>query len=198
MAQLIYPYTAEISVKPSVVNMSFTVTKRDKDISTAINSHKDLVNQLKDHCLDKRSYRKDSYKQSNLSFRKNTKRETYYIRRDNPDVVISIEKYEKLSQEKRLDYIPQNRELLVDYSVTSYIDISLNNDDTVIEDFTSIMNLCTHYEIICRYEHTILPEERKAPAEKKSSGRDGFSDRSSGTGLHHYLHGMKRFVKCFF
>ena len=159
MAQMVYPCSAEIRVKPSIVNIGFLICKSNEDPKQVINELNKTINLVKDYCTSRPSYRKDSYSQSNINVRQDIHKFDVYVNTEN-NKIIDVTAYLKLSANEQAKYIPQRKEEFLGYIVSTTIEIILNNDDTVIDDFTNIVNMAVENDIKVEYEHNILPEER--------------------------------------
>ena len=71
MATIEYSSTSHIEVKPTIVEMTFSIRVSDDDPNKSITKFNDCVTKLKKRIMKKKSYREDTYKQQNIDFRKN-------------------------------------------------------------------------------------------------------------------------------
>lgn len=154
MAKLVYPCTATKTVKPSIVRLAFTISVDGQDPKAILTSLNNTISMAKDFCTSKKSYRPDSYIQSDISFRENSPSDISF--REN-----SSKEYENLSAEEQHRYKKYSKNVYIDYSVSTNISIILNNNDTVIQDFTDIVNMIIENNMRCYYFHDILEEERQ-------------------------------------
>lgn len=154
-----YKCNASKKVKPSIVKMTFNIRKENIDSKQVVTDLKDTVDELRTLCVTTNSYKYDSYEQQNINFRKNNVKEYYYIN-SKTNKTITVDEYNKLKDVDRVDFEKRYRVKLVSYIASVTINIILNNNNTVVNDFTKIINKCIELAIDCNYEHTITEEER--------------------------------------
>jgi hypothetical protein len=134
-------------VNPSIVKMGFTIKAYDKDVSKAVDSLNTIRKETRKKLYLVDSLIKDSYNQSNI------------------DVVplyknVKSKKMEKGVEKEVIDKVFDK------YMSTSTITFTLNNDDTVVDDFTNILNMAIALETKCDYTFDITDEERGAYIEE--------------------------------
>lgn len=144
---------ASIYVKPNIVDISILVREigqTSKEVTTKINENRQLI---KDYILRKSSYKEDSYHQTGFNIDKRNKRLIYYQNKSGHK--ISSEEYNKLSTSDSYKYKQVVEDQFLYYEASLHITLTLNFNDTVVEDLVSIFNMCTEKDFICRYNHTI-------------------------------------------
>lgn len=161
MAQIIYPCFAEMHVKPSIVIMTLKIFTSGKDAKSVLSELNDKLSLARDFCIAKPSYRENSYSQENISFRENHTTEYFYRHLYLKDTLKTEVEYKNLTANEQQMYARQSRKIFDNYTASTRINITLNNTETVIDDFTSIVNMSTDQSLFCSYEHTILPEQKK-------------------------------------
>lgn len=160
MTKLVYPCKATKTVKPSILRLEFTISENGHNPKAILTSLNNTISMAKDFCTSKKSYRPDSYTQSDISF-KDTSSTEYYYQNVYTNLKKSVKEYENLSAEEQHKYKKYSRKAFIDYSVSTNISIILNNSDTVIQDFTDIVNMAIENNMKCNYLHDILEEERQ-------------------------------------
>ena len=174
MATIEYSSTSHIEVKPTIVEMTFSIRVSDDSPNKSITKFNDCVTKLKKRIMKKKSYREDTYKQQNIDFRKNDIYE-YYYKEITTGKTISTDDYSRLDKESQTTYQYYKRFVGTYYITSSSVSIILNNTESVIKDFTDLINFSIdlnteitaeteniYVKTHCTYNHTILKEEREA------------------------------------
>ena len=152
-------------VKPNIVELSIYISEKDKDAKEVIRKINNKKETTKYYIMDRISYKKDSYKQSTINFRKVTNQEEYYT---DGKHMISRKEYSNLSGQKQQAYTITHKETLLYYEASLNISASLTYEenatnekatvDQVIQDFTNIYNMSIENNYKCRYNQTISKE----------------------------------------
>lgn len=161
MTKITYNKTITKSVKPTIVNLDFYIKTSNKELGKAINALNEIRKICKDFVESKKSYRVDSYKHENINVRKIMKTKIFYVDTLNPSRILSLEQICAVSPEDIKYYKKETEEIFDKYEVSISANAILDNSETVIEDFTDIVNMCLEKEISCTYNHTITKEERQ-------------------------------------
>lgn len=155
---MIYNSVATKEVKPDVVGLMIRLNAKCKTAKEAADKINEDRNLAKTFITGRTSYRADSYHQTDFNLRKQTYRETYYVRKDNNKTEISEEEWKNLSQVNRNEYVRSTREHFLYYEANLSLVAVLNYSDTVVNDLMSIFNMCTEKDFKCDYEHAISDE----------------------------------------
>lgn len=155
---MIYNSVATKEVKPDVVGLMIRLNAKCKTAKEAADKINEDRNLAKTFITNKESYRTDSYHQTDFNLRKQTYRETYYVRKNNDKTEISQEEWNNLSQVNRNEYTRMTREHFLYYEANLSLVSVLNYGDTVVTDLMGIFNMCTEKDFKCDYEHAISDE----------------------------------------
>lgn len=142
MCTMNYVSSASKSVKPTVVNMSFSIYVNDTDVTAAIHKLNDQRKKSRQQIFLKDSLIHDSFEQTNIEV--------------TPQYKI-VETTKEIDGEKKVI-----KESVFDH-YTAYTNFSfqLKNDDTVLDDFTDILNMTIALKTKCDYSFNITDSERK-------------------------------------
>ena len=141
MPTMDYLATATRAVTPSLVKMSFTITKSDPDVNNAVSELHKARKEARRTIFTKESLIKDSYVQT-------------YI-----DVVPKFKTVETKKTEGKEEKIVKDR-VFDCYSASTTLAFNLSNDETVIDDFTDIMNMTIALNSRCSYDFGITETEK--------------------------------------
>jgi hypothetical protein len=136
--QLKYSSKQSISVKPTIVEISLYLKNEGKTSKEALDLLLDGRNKLKELVNTLKTYKADSYKQTNVSVDKLYK----YVNKD------------EFTKEKVFD------KYVASTNITLILSRDEENDDDIIEDFTNIFDFSLKYDYDLRYYHNITEEER--------------------------------------
>lgn len=136
--QLKYSSKQSISVKPTIVEISLYLKNDGKTSKEALDLLLDGRNKLKELVNTLKTYKADSYKQTNVSVDKLYK----YVNKD------------EFTKEKVFDKYVANT------NITLILSRNEDNDEDIIEDFTNIFDFALKYDYDLRYYHNITEEER--------------------------------------
>jgi len=142
MPTMDYLATATRSITPSLVKMSFTITKSDPDVNNAVSELHKARKEARRTIFTKNSLIKDSYVQT-------------YI-----DVVPKFKTVETKKTDGKDEKIVKDK-VFDCYSASTTLAFNLSNDETVIDDFTDIMNMTIALNSRCSYDFGITDDERQ-------------------------------------
>lgn len=142
MPTMDYLATATRAVTPSLVNISFTITKSDPDVNNAVSELHKARKEARRTIFTKDSLIKDSYVQTYIDVVPKFK--TVETKKTNG-------KEEKIVKDKVFDC----------YVASTTISFNLSNNDTIIDDFTDIMNMTIALNCRCNYDFGITESEKQ-------------------------------------
>lgn len=157
MTTIWYTSKATMEIKPTIVELNFSINTESLNPKNAIDTLKKKVNIVKQFCKSKKSYK--SHKQSNIGFYRKTIKE-YYYKNERTGTVYSEKEYKNLNQTDKEFCKRYYRDIQGPYVSYTTIQVILSNDSTVIADFTDIMNMSMQEQLKITYNHTITNDER--------------------------------------
>lgn len=141
MCNMNYEATASKAVNPTIVKMRFTITASDKDVEKAVNTLNETRKKSRKDIFLKDSLIQDSFTQTSISVQPMYKNEEIKVKVDGKEVT----KYNRVFDT---------------YTASTTFSFNLSNTETIIDDFTDILNMGIKLKTKCYYDFDITPEER--------------------------------------
>ena len=167
MAKMKYEKTITKLVKPSVVNLHITIMREGKDAIKVLSDLNNIRELCKDFIISKKSYKENSYKQFNVNFMKLYKNKTVYKNKNKASDLLSEDEYKNLKiqeltikEKKSIIYEKMDIKVFDKYEASIVVTAALNNSDTVIDDFTNIINMAIDKKLTCTYDYNITDNEQ--------------------------------------
>lgn len=142
MPTMDYLTTATRAVTPSLVKISFTITKCDPDVNNAVSELHKSRKEARRNVFSKDSLIKDSYVQTYINVTPRFK---------TVETKKTDKSGEKIIKDKVFDC----------YAASTTISFNLSNNDTIIDDFTDIMNMTIALNSRCDYDFGITEAEKQ-------------------------------------
>ena len=139
MSTMNYKSKSEMYVKPTIVKINFTICETDKDVKVAVSKLRDAISKSKKTIMLKNSLKSGSFEQTQISV---------------------IKKYKTVNTIGP-DNKTTTREQIFDcYAASTIFSFILENGDTIVDDFTDILNMTIELQTKCNYVFDITNEER--------------------------------------
>lgn len=165
MTKMKYTKTVTKTVHPTIVKLNLIITCEDKNASSAIDKLNDTITTCKCLITKKSSYEKYSYKQTNLKFRKCYKKKIIYVNKKIKSNILTKDEYDiAVENDSSVSKVYEKTEVSVfdKYEASTQLSAVLIYNDTVIQDFTDIMNMAIDKKINFTYDHNITDTEKNA------------------------------------
>ena len=140
MPTMNYSSTAYKEVNPSIIKMTFSIRATDEDANESIKKLSALRKQCRMEIFSKDSLIHESYKQKQISVDKLYKTVSTKVKDGDTEKLVSNRVFDK-------------------FRSSTILEFTLKNEDTVIDDFTDILNLAVELEQDCKYYFDITSEE---------------------------------------
>ena len=160
MATITYTSNASTAIKPTVINVNFTLYSEYKEIKPLMKTMNSERNRLKNFILNKASYIEDSYTQTTITISKLEHTRYVYIDKSNPLNMLNENEYFKLSVDLQSQYTRQTITEFDGYSSQIRVSAKLRKSDTLVKDFSSLASMCVNRNIYFRYDCNISKEEK--------------------------------------
>ena len=139
MSTMNYKSKSDMYVKPTIVKINFTICETDKDVKVAVSKLRDAISKSKKTIMLKNSLKSGSFEQTQISV---------------------IKKYKTVNTIGP-DNKTTTREQIFDcYAASTIFSFILENSDTIVDDFTDILNMTIELQTKCNYVFDITNEER--------------------------------------
>lgn len=141
MCTMNYEASATKAVNPSIVKMSFTIASKNEEVAKAIEELSALRKKSRKDIFLKESLIHESFSQSNIEVRPLYK---------------TVETEEKVG-----DKVTKVKSTVFDtYEAMTTFNFNLSNADTIIDDFTDILNMAIDLKTKCYYDFDITADEK--------------------------------------
>ena len=149
---LLIQSTAEKEVKPNIIEFSIDITEKGQEAEEVIKSINSKREFVKYYIMDRSSYKKDSYKQTNINFKKIVDKQIYYT---NGTQIVSQQEYSIMTGQIQQTFTKKIKEQFLYYEASLNISATLEYGETIVNDTVNIYNMAIEHDFRCRYNHYI-------------------------------------------
>lgn len=162
MTEMTMTSSKTINVKPSILELTICIKQLDEKQKKAADMTLESLSSIKDIITEKQSYQKNSWQQTSVTFKRNTYQYIYYENSNNNKDIISQETFNSAPATVQHQYNKKYKTKLLNYSAIIFVSCILDNTDTIVNDFTDILNMISSKEqFSITYKHTLTNEEYK-------------------------------------
>ena len=146
MTKMLYNSSAIQEVKPTIINMVIGIDVHDNDVASAVKTLANIRKSCRDLIYSKKSCNLSTYKQTEIT-------------------VSEQFEYNQIERPRNGQTVTQTIKVKNGYNAATALTFTLLNEDTVVEDFTNIINIpltinTDNIKVKCRYDFDITKEER--------------------------------------
>ena len=147
MTKMLYNSSATQEVKPTIIKMVIGIDVHDNDVASAVKTLSNIRKSCRDLIYSKKSCNLSTYKQTEIT----VSEQFEYKQIERPD--------------RKGTTVTQTLKVKNGYNAATALTFTLLNEDTVVEDFTNIINIpltinTDNIKVKCQYDFDITKEER--------------------------------------
>ena len=146
MTKMLYNSSATQEVKPTIIKMVIGIDVHDNEVASAVKTLSNIRKSCRDLIYSKKSCNLSTYKQT--------------------EIMVSEQfEYNQIERPRNGQTVTQTIKVKNGYNAATALTFTLLNEDTVVEDFTNIINIpltinTDNIKVKCQYDFDITKEER--------------------------------------
>ena len=149
MTKMLYNSSATQEVKPTIIKMVIGIDVHDNEVASAVKTLSNIRKSCRDLIYSKKSCNLSTYKQTEIT----VSEQFEYKQIERPD--------------RKGTTVTQTLKVKNGYNAATALTFTLLNEDTVVEDFTNIINIpltinTDNIKVKCQYDFDITKEEADA------------------------------------
>ena len=146
MTKMLYNSSATQEVKPTIIKMVIGIDVHDNEVASAVKTLSNIRKSCRDLIYSKKSCNLSTYKQTEIT-------------------VSEQFEYNQIERPRNGQTVTQTIKVKNGYNAATALTFTLLNEDTVVEDFTNIINIpltinTDNIKVKCQYDFDITKEER--------------------------------------